>query len=393
MTATVAGMDRKRRLRVALAGTGFAGASHARAIRLAGAELVGVAASTADRGREAAARLGAPRYYDSLEQMAAADDIDVVHVCLPNSLHASVAVSCLQSGKHVICEKPLALDGSSADTVVGAWRRAGTIGVVPFVYRYYPMVRELRARVAAGELGALHLIHGSYLQDWLASAGDTNWRVDPAVGGPSRAFADIGSHWCDLAEFVTGQRIRRVSARTATAFETRPYPDGRPTFGTGANDHLPALANQVGTEDVVLMHFETDMGVLGAMVISQVSPGRKNALTLEISGTTGTGYFSQERPESIWIGRRDGATAPAAEPASLVPDAARLAVLPAGHPQGWLDCVSGLVADAYAAIADEAPEGLPTFDDGQRAVAITEAVLRSADHDGQWTEVGVEVLA
>ena len=242
--------------------------------------------------------------------------------------------------------------------------RAGTVGAVPFVYRFHPMVRELRARIAADELGRLHLVHGTYLQDWLADAGDTDWRLDPAVGGRSRAFADIGSHWFDLVEFVTGERVTGLAATFSTVFATR------------------------ANEDVALVQFELSGGALGSVVVSQVSPGRKNALVLECSGDRASGRFDQEAPGSLWLGRRDQAIVLAADPTRLAPDAARQVVAPAGHPQGYLDCIDRFVADCYAAIAGTPPEGLPTFSDGRRSVHLVEMALQSAGSGGAWVEVG-----
>jgi predicted dehydrogenase len=251
---------------------------------------------------------------------------------------------------------------------------------VPFVYRFHPMVRELRARLTGGEVGRVHLAHGTYLQDWLSRAHDTDWRVDAAAGGPSRAFADIGSHWFELLEFVLDDRVRRLCSRFATVFDKRPLPPDR---ASGRRDAVMTVA----TEDLALVQFETDRGVLGSVVISQVSPGRKNALVLEISGADATARFDQEHPGSLWMGRRSESTTIAAEPRSLAPDAARHVVLPAGHPQGYLDCVDRFVVDAYAAIAGDTPEGLPTFADGRRAVVLADAALRSARADGRWVEL------
>ena len=198
-----------RRLRVAIAGTGFIGAVHARSARLAGARLVGVAASTPGRAQRAAEALGADRAFETAEQLVAAADVDVVHICTPNHLHVPLAAAALAAGKHVICEKPIALDGDSAQSLHDAAERSRHVAGVPFVYRYYPTVREARERVRTGVSGPIRLLHGSYLQDWLLRPEDDNWRVDATLGGASRAFADIGSHWCDPAEFVSGHRITR----------------------------------------------------------------------------------------------------------------------------------------------------------------------------------------
>ena len=186
-----------------------------------GATLAGVATSTPERSREAAARLGAAEAYATPEELATADDVDVLHICTPNHLHAGLAALALAHGKHVVCEKPLAVGTEQAAELIEAARAADRVATVPFVYRFHPVVREARARVRAGALGPVRLIHGGYLQDWLASADDDNWRIDADLGGPSRAFADIGSHWCDLVEFITGDRIAALCAQTATVFPER----------------------------------------------------------------------------------------------------------------------------------------------------------------------------
>ena len=265
-------------VRVAIAGTGFIGAVHARSARIAGARLVGVAASSPERGLLAAAALGAERSFATAEELVEAPDVDVVHICTPNHLHLPLAEAALAAGKHVVCEKPLAVDDRGAEEMVEAALAAGRMTAVPFVYRYYPTVREARERVRTGVTGRVRLIHGGYLQDWLLRPSDDNWRVDESLGGASRAFADIGSHWCDLAEFVSGHRITRVSARRFVSVPERV------------------------TEDAVILQFETDHGAVGSAVISQISAGRKNQLTLEIDGAEEALAFNQEEPESA-VGR------------------------------------------------------------------------------------------
>src|SRR6187551_919539 len=220
-------------VRVAIAGTGFIGAVHARSARLAGARLVGVAASTPERAERAASALGAERGFASAQALVESPDVDVVHICTPNHLHVPLAEAAIAAGKHVICEKPLALDTAGAQQLVDAAAGSGLEAGVPFVYRYYPTVREARERVGSGETGPLRLLHGTYLQDWLLRSDDGNWRVDERLGGASRAFADIGSHWCDLAEFVSGDRIARVSARLLTAVSERAGEVGRHAFESG----------------------------------------------------------------------------------------------------------------------------------------------------------------
>ena len=373
-----------RGVRVAIAGAGFIGAVHARSARLAGARLVGVAASTPESARRAAAALGADGAFDSAEELVTAPDVDVVHICTPNHLHVPLAEQALAAGKHVICEKPIALDGDGAQRLAAAAAAAGRIAAVPFVYRYYPTVREARERVRAGVAGPVRLLHGSYLQDWLLRPDDDNWRVDAELGGASRAFADIGSHWCDLAEFVSGHRITRLSARTLTAlperFSSEPHAAFQSVNGHGA-------ARPVTTEDAAIVQFETDGGAVGSTVISQVSAGRKNRLWLELDGGEEALVFCQEEPESLWVGRREAATLIKRDAEALSPPAARYATIPAGHPQGYNDCFDAFVAEVYAAIElGEPADGLPMFADGLRAARLTDAVLESA-REQQWVDV------
>jgi predicted dehydrogenase len=372
-------------LRVAIAGTGFIGGVHAHAVRAAGGRVVAVLASSPERSEAAARRLGAERAAPDAEELVGAADVDVVHVCTPNHLHDEIADAALLAGKHVVCEKPLAVDLERAERLAARARSApGRLAVVPFAYRYYPLVHEARRRIASGGTGPVHLIHGTYLQDWLLTADDANWRIDPALGGASRAFADIGSHWCDLAEFVTGHRVARLSARTLTAVPERPAPGDGPAF---ARDDGRGSRRAVQTEDAAVVQFETDGGALGAVVVSQVSAGRKNRLWLEVDAARGSVAFDQEDADTLWCGGRDASTLVRRDPGVLTGSAGRLAVLPPGHPQGYQDCFDLLVADVFEGIrTGAAPDGLPSFDDGVRAARITDAVLRSA-RDGGWVEV------
>lgn len=353
--------------RAAVVGTGFMGRVHSHAVRAMGGEVVGVAGSSQDKAESFRAANGAARAYADALELVRADDVDVVHVCTPNHLHAPLSLAALSAGKHVVCEKPLATDAGTAQEMVRAAEEAGRVAVVPFAYRFHPMAREARAQVAAGAIGRVSLAHGGYLQDWLLYPNEDNWRVDPSRGGPTRAFGDIGSHWCDMLEFVTGDRITAVSAQTSRINDTR---DGRP----------------VTTEDLVAFQFSTEGGVIGGAVISQVSPGRKNRLVLEVSGTEGTLLFDQERPETLWSGGRGRTSVISRDDPALSPDAARLATVPVGHPQGYQDCFNALVSDTGAAVAGDAPEGLPVFADGLRAAVLAEAVLTSAQ-ERRWVDV------
>lgn len=355
-------------LGVAVVGGGFMAQVHARSARLAGARLVGLTSSTPERSAQAASALGFERGYADLDELLGDESIDVVHVCTPNALHAEQAAAVIASGRAVVCEKPLATTVPDAVALTDAAAAAGATATVPFVYRFHPLVREARDRVARGETGALLTFVTSYLQDWLLTAEDDNWRVDGDVGGSSRAFADIGSHLVDLLEFVTGERIVRIAGRTRT-------------FLTDRAEHT-AVTN----EDAAAIVAETASGAVGTLVVSQVAPGRKNRLHLEVAGAESSFAFDQEHPETLWVGRREGSLLLPRDADQNSEAANRYSVVPAGHPQGYPDAFAAFVADSYTALRGETPDGLPTFADGLRAAVVTDAVLRAAASDG-WVDL------
>ena len=375
-------------MRIGLIGVGMVGAIHARSARQAGAELAGVSARTAAGAEEAARRLGFERAFRNPLELIADDSIDVVHICTPNHLHHELAEAAIAAGRHVVCEKPLATDAVAAEALSAAAAAAGVVAAVPFVYRFYPMVREARARVRRDDLGPIGLINGAYLQDWLAAAGSSDWRVDPALGGPSRAFADIGSHWCDLVEFVSGQRLVAVSAQMRTLRQQRPRAAaGARSFSSQARSDGSSW-EAVETEDLAVVAFSTSSEAAGAVVVSQVSPGAKNRLSFELTGAAATLSFQQQSPDTLVLGAEGGSNLLERDPIRLTPEAARYATLPAGHPQGFHDCFDAFVADVYEQIESGGPvDGVPTFADGARAVQITDAVLRSARAGAAWVEV------
>ncbi|MGF6408413.1 Gfo/Idh/MocA family protein [Paraburkholderia sp. MM5482-R1] len=374
-------------LGIAIIGAGMMGAVHARAARLAGATVRGIAASSEASAQAAAERIGIPGVYASARQAIEDRAVDVVHICTPNASHYPLALAALEAGKHVVCEKPLATTSQDAATLAGAARKSGLVAAVPFVYRYHPMVREARALVQDGSVGALQLIHGSYLQDWLLGASDTNWRVDAALGGASRAFADIGSHWCDLVEWVSGERFESVVATLQTMVAARPVHAAQ-TFAAGSDDTLPpsAARQSVSTEDVAGALLRTAGGVLATLTVSQVSAGRKNRLWFEIDGARSSVTFDQEDPERLWIGSRDETRLLVRDPSRGSAEQRRLATLPAGHAQGYAQCFEAFIADTYATIHGQSPEGLPTFDDGWRSARVVDAVLASSQA-GRWLPI------
>ena len=372
-------------VRMAVAGAGLIARAHVDAARRAGARVVGVSASTPERGAAAAAELGAERSFASSEELAVSDEVDVVHICTPNHLHRPLAELALRAGKHVVCEKPLATSGDDALALTELARSEGLVAAVPFVYRYHPMAAEARARVRSGAVGDVRLIHGHYLQDWLSERGDHNWRVSAELGGPSRAFADIGSHWCDLVEWVTGHRIGELTAITDTVLAERSAGEAKSFTQGGGSADGPSVA--VTTEDSAQLLFRTEQGASGSVVVSQVSPGRKNRLWFEVDGARASVSFDQENPESLLVGSRGSTETVRRDSPGLSAAAGRLAVLPAGHPMGYLDCFAAFVADVYAAVRHGADGAeFPTFADAARSARITDAVLAAA-RSQSWTKV------
>ncbi|KAF1019484.1 MAG: Glucose-6-phosphate 3-dehydrogenase [Pseudomonas sp.] len=370
---------------IAIIGTGMMGAAHLRASRLAGARLQGVLGSSPQRSREVAEQWGAARAYESLEALVNDPAVDVVHICSPNAAHFAAAEAALLAGKHVVCEKPLATTLADAQRLSRLAAERGLVATIPFVYRYHPMVREARALVLQGELGPLQLIHGSYLQDWLLSPTDSNWRVDAAKGGASRAFADIGSHWCDLVEWITGERFESVVADLRTTIKDRPT-ESRQSFTAAQASGADVAMGAVNTEDVAGALLRTTSGTLATVTISQVSAGRKNRLWFEIDGAKGSLVYDQESPEQLWVGRRGSFELRVKDPSQGSAEQRRLAKAPAGHSQGYADCFEAFVGDTYATIDGEVREGLPTFADGYRSAHIVDAVLRSAA-SASWTPI------
>jgi predicted dehydrogenase len=359
--------SRLKPLVTAIVGGGFSARLHVAAIRASGSEVLGVLSSNAETSATAAAELGIHTSFANLDELLRSP-VDVVHVCSPNSTHVSIAEAALNASKHVVCEKPLATTATDARRLVDLAAQRGLVATVPFVYRFHPMVREARELVRNGSVGDALLVQGSYLQDWLLEPSADNWRVDSSLGGISRAFADIGSHLCDITEFVLGDRITRLMATIKTVHEQR------------------ATRLDVETEDMAVVLFETLKGTLGTFSVNQVAPGRKNRLAIEVSGSRQSLFFDQEHPDEMWVGKKASSHVIQRDPSILSPDAARLSRLPAGHSLGYQDAFNAFVSDAYQAIRTAAPEGLPQFEDGLRAVQITDAVLTS-HHTSSWVSV------
>jgi predicted dehydrogenase len=369
----------------AVIGAGFAGAAHVEALRrVPGVRVAAIAASSPDGAAAAAGRLGIERSTGDYRELVADPGIEVIHNCTPNDLHLDVNMAALEAGKHVLSEKPLGLDADETGRLVAAAAEApGTTGVC-FNYRHYPMVAEVRERLGRGP--APHLVQGTYLQDWLLGQDDWNWRLEPERAGAARALGDIGSHWIDLIQYVTRRRIARVHGRTGRLHETRRRPSERTlTFERGGGGSKPV---EVRTEDYATVLLELDGGCPGVLTVSQVSPGMRNRLSFHVDTADAAYLWNQERPNRLWIGRRDGPSEEVVrDPAALSPPAARLAHYPAGHQEGWPDALRNLVDDFYARVRDPGRSSdVATFADAHAVTVAVEAILQSAG-EGGWVDV------
>jgi predicted dehydrogenase len=384
-----------KQIKTAIFGTGFIGRVHLDALRrLEGVEVVAIA----DPNLEVARRLGAgfavPAIAADYREILRDPAIDAVHICTPNALHFSMAREALEAGKHVACEKPLATTAEDARALVALAAQKGLRNCVCHNLRYYPLVQQLRRMIEAGELGEILSVQGAYSQDWLLYDTDWNWRIESKTGGESRCMADIGSHWFDMAEHVTGLRVTSLVADLQTFHTTRKQPKGPiETFANKLLGPEDYIERPVDTEDFGAVIFHMGDGQMGArtrgsVVCSQAAAGRKNRLAIEIYGTKASAAWDQERPNELWIGHRDmGNQIVLKDPSLLKPEARGYADLPGGHTEGYDDTTKQMLRRFYAAIAAPkiTPE-YPQFIDGLRQLTILKAELDSHRTHG-WIDV------
>jgi predicted dehydrogenase len=373
----------------AVIGTGFIGTVHVEALRRIGVQVRGVLGSTPERGRARADVLGVARAYDSLAELLADETVRVVHVTSPNDLHVSQAREILAAGKHVVCEKPLAMTAAESAELVALAASSGLINATNFNIRYYPLNQHAHDVVAEGGLGDIRLVTGRYFQDWLLLESDWNWRLQPERGGALRAVGDIGSHWLDLMTFVTGQRIVEVMADLATFIGVRHEPTGPvETFSTDRSGET--VRREIATEDTATILVRFANGARGAVSISQISPGRKNSLQYEVDGSTSSLAWDSEQPDQLWLGHRDRPNEILLKnPALMGPSGQAASVLPAGHVEGFADTFGAHFRAVYADVVAGAPSsrpGYPSFADGHDEMLVGEAVARSA-RERRWVEI------
>ena len=366
-------------IRAAVIGTGFIGTVHLQALRRLGVEIAGVLGSTPERGAERGAALGA-RAYGSLDELAADDAVDVVHVTSPNHLHFAHVKALLAAGKHVVCEKPLAMSSAESAEMVRLAEASGKVCAVCYNIRFYPLNQHSHAMVKAGDLGDVRFITGHYHQDWLAKAADWNWRLESELGGALRSVGDIGTHWVDLTSFVTGLKPKAVFADLATFLPERQKPKGAvETFSSGRGETETVA---IDTDDAAMILIRYESGARGVMSTSQVNFGRKNSLQWDVAGSSGSAAWDSETPDHLFLGRRDGPNEVLMRDFTLMNEAGVAASsLPPGHVEGFADSFFNFFRAVYGDIAKgRRDEGSTwaTFADGHDEMLFCDAVLRSA---------------
>ena len=382
-------MTHRSDIGAAVIGSGFIGTIHIEALRRIGVNVVGLLEAAPALGVTRAEQLGIPRAYASLDELLSDDRVRVVHVTSPNNLHHSQARQILEAGRHVVCEKPLALTSDESAELVQLAARSGLVNAVNFNIRFYPLNQHVAELVRGGGVGEVKLVTGHYFQDWLLFDTDWNWRLEPEYGGALRAVADIGSHWLDLTSFVAGLRVESVLADLATFVPVRRKPvKAVETFSTDSAAETTPVT--IRTEDVALITLRFEGGARGSVAISQVSAGRKNSLQYEIDGATSAVAWDSEQPDNLWIGHRDRPNEILLRnPALMNPLGRAAARLPGGHVEGFADTFAAHFIAVYEDVIAGRPADHPayaTFADGHLEMLLGDAVAESA-RTGRWVDV------
>lgn len=376
------------RLSAAVIGTGFIGTVHIGALRRLGVRIAGVLGSTGPRGRDRASDLGIDRAYESLDDLLADSSVDVVHVTSPNHLHHPQVRAILSAGRHVVCEKPLAMTAAQSAEMVALADKAGKVAAVCYNIRFYPLNQQARGMVASGEIGDIRLITGIYHQDWLAKPTDWNWRLETDAGGALRSVGDIGTHWLDLTSFISGMRPNAVFADLSTFITEREKPVG--PVETFSRSTGPTERVAIRTDDAAMILLRYPNGARGALTTSQVSPGKKNALRWDIAGAAQSAAWDSETPDHLWLGRRDGPNGILQrDPGQMNALGAAAASLPGGHVEGFADSFHAFFRQVYRDISlgGRQPDSTwASFRDGHFEMLFCDAVLKSAA-EGRWIDI------
>jgi predicted dehydrogenase len=384
-----------KRIGMGIVGAGFVGPHHVDAVRRLGfVDVVAVAGSSQASADKKAEALGARKAYGSYEALLNDPEIQVVHNATPNYLHYPVNAAAIAKGKHVVSDKPLAMTAAEAKQLLDQATKAGIVHAVTFNYRGNPLVQQARDSIARGDIGKPHFLVGQYLQDWLLKDTDYSWRLEPDKGGASSALGDIGSHWCDLAQHMSGLRITHVLGDITTVIPKRKKPLGSREAFAAAEANQKVEEVEIKVEDLASVLLRFDNGAKGAFSVGQVCAGHKNDLEIEVCGSKASLKWRQEHQNELLIGHRDKPNEILQKDPSLVGDVARrYAHLPGGHQESWADAFANLMRDIYGFIAegkkasDPHPPAFATFEDGYRANCIVEAILESASNGSAWTKV------
>lgn len=379
-------------INIGIVGTGFIGPAHIEAVRRLGfVNVVALADSSLENAQQKARQLSVPCAYGSVEELLRHPDLHAVHNCTPNHLHAAINRQIIRAGKHVFSEKPLCMTSEEGRQLLALAKQHQVVHGVSFVYRQFAMVQQAASMVRHQQIGKLFTVHGGYYQDWMLRESDYNWRVEPEVGGISRAVADIGSHWCDTLQFVTGRKICEVMADFTVVHPQRKA--SRQGGGTFGSDPLAAdyELKPVVTEDFASVLLRFDDGSRGSFNVSQVSAGRKNRLLFEINGSEKSLCWDQERPQQMWIGARDRPNQLISDDPALMNDEVRGAVhFPGGHNEGWPDAFKNMLGNFYRFIAagkqPDADPGFATFEDGAQMMLVVDAIIKS-HRQQRWVKV------
>jgi predicted dehydrogenase len=376
-----------RSVKVAVFGTGFMGKVHTEALRrLGNVEVVGVAGSSEEKARAFAEGHEIGRATGDYRELLTDPQIEAVHICSPNALHYPMAKAAMEAGKHVLCEKPLASSIADGEEMAAMAAARMLANCTLYNIRSYPQVQNMRRMREAGELGDIYVVQGTYSQDWLLYDTDWNWRIEDM---PSRTFADIGTHWCDLVEHVTGLRITSLCADLQTFHKTRKKPRGSiETFAGKTLEPSEYDERPIKTEDFGAMTFRMGDTTRGALTVSQVAAGRKNRLFVEIYGSKASAAWNGEQPDELWVGHRNTPNEIIIkDPTLLRGGAASFADLPGGHSEGYDDTFKQAFRRFYRAVVDRsAPVEYPTFEDGIRQMKVLSAVLESSKRSA-WVNV------
>ena len=382
-----------KRIKVGLIGTGYIGMVHLEMLRrLGGVEVVALADTNGELARQAAAKFGIPRVHETADALIADPEVEVVHDCAPNNGHFAINAAAIRAGKEVLSEKPLALDSRESAELLELAEAQGTLTAINFCYRYYPVVQEAAARARRGDLGEVRAFVGHFLQDWLFFETDYSWRLDPKVAGRANVVADLGSHWCDLVQFITGQKIVEVMAELHTCLPKRRKPKGGVlSFGAGGAGETEEVA--ITVDDYAALFLKLSNGARGSFTTCQAAAGRKVDIELQVFGSKESYAWSHVHPNALWIGHREKANEVFYESSiQQAEETRRYAGLPTGHPMGYHDAVFNLFRDYYEALArkQSGKPALPTFPDfrtGHEMMCVIDAAVES-DRTGRWIKVG-----